>query len=360
MDKVFSSTKKKKIHNIIFVSLIWSVFFVSMQSFEYCFTGAIQVIEQQNGFKIYDLLTIDYNVPILLGFIPIYLSSMVSWGIIPFLFFVLYGPKSYAKFLSLSLFVFILSATIRISFPATCADVLNYGISELSNWKETTLSSFWLKTLKDFGGYGFSCFPSNHCTDSLLLALGTIEFNFLTKETKTKNKNSLIRRIICTLLICIYALMVCSSTYILKVHYFVDWIASLGICLLIWIIFLFIKSNRIQIFFLKQIMNYAYVLGYFDMSFYYSEYITFAKTCRLIEKTQTRNKTIIIDIVIICNYILLFCPTTIGGLNQSSSITKMFTMSSSILLTILLFNIEWFGYFFYQKNAIKKMVKPNL
>ncbi|MDE7433621.1 MAG: phosphatase PAP2 family protein [Mycoplasmoidaceae bacterium] len=75
----------------------------------------------------------------------------------------------------------------------------------------------------------FGCFPSNHCTCSLLLMYAFIDFGFFNQKHDVKSKRFIAKCILIPLF-SVYSLCVCFSTMTLKIHYFVDFCAALGIC----------------------------------------------------------------------------------------------------------------------------------
>lgn len=347
-----------KFHNLFFLGLIWSAFFYVIQSTEYCFRGGIQTLLCVNGpMHINDLTTIDYQIPIYMLFLPYYAMAFGVWAVCPLFLFLIYGPKRFCKFLSIACATYLTSTIISICFPADCSNVVRYGMELLKD--ETGIKQYWHSILGLSSNFGFSCFPSGHCTSTILLMLAIIDFNFFHKTNKKDTVNKILLKVLFSIFAIYYTAMVCGGTFVLKEHYFVDWICSFVMCLIVWTTISLIKNNKLANFFLNLIVNFGYMLGYCDnLNNDLLEKISFSNNVCFIEKKQSVKDIVINDISSIAIYILVMIVAAYAGLNLES---RAWTQLSKALFGIFVISIPfvyWFSIYFYKKNKIRKIIKP--
>lgn len=247
-------------HNCLFGGLLFTVLIVLMQTLQSSFSGFIQLVYEKNVSNfVFDLTTCDYKIPVAPWLSLFYLSAIPSWSIFPIFIYVIYGRKRFSKLLTISLFCYLTTFLIDIICPANCAEINNYGKQILEN-KTGFLNELSYKIVS--GSFPWTSFPSNHCTNQLILMFAVIDFNFVSKTFKKGSNLKLTIKIIFTLLISFYSVCVCASTFILKTHYFIDWVPSLIMVLLFFVIFTFFENNLITKWIYKQMLNFNYAFWY--------------------------------------------------------------------------------------------------
>ncbi len=262
-----------KFHQILIPGAFFSMLFSVIGCIDWDVAGIYQKTIEHNGTTLNSLITIDKYIPIISPLIVIYLTAVGSWVLFPFIIYLVYGKEKYAKTLGVSVFLFIVSLTIKLSFPVSTGTVEQYGVEVLKQKVADGTATFFDKSIITLleSGFYYSGFPSNHCSEQLLLFIAIVDFNFFSRRNKYDpfqkqgymNNSNLPLRIFLTILVAIYTVLVCASTFILKVHYFVDWIPSLCLTLFFWIVLsIFRKINIFQRLFLKFMVNYSAGFGY--------------------------------------------------------------------------------------------------
>lgn len=145
-------------------------------------------------------------------------------------------------------------------------------------------------------------FPSNHCLNQLAIMCGVIYFNFFdrVREPGQKSFNIYLRSFI-TLLVVFFTVMVCASTFILKVHFFVDWIPSVCIVLISGTTILLIKNNKLANWLYKIMINLQYSLWYLNSD----QDITWGKQHCDYKKIETYSKSRIITHYVLSDFFFL-------------------------------------------------------
>ncbi len=251
-----------KFHHCLFAALIWTVIFCVIQSYEGNFVVAIQKTYQNSGaYPPLSLITCDYNIPIISWFNAFYLTAVPTWTIVPIVLFLVYGPKRFGKLISIEILVYSICFVISIILPVSSEPVQQYAKQQMVNqfgfWND--IEKWMLNT-----NFPLLSFPSNHCTNEILLMFAIIDFNFFNKTNKKDSKKILIWKWIFTSLFSCYAVMVCVSTFVLKAHFFVDWIPSVIICIVCWIAMRFVKNDKVANWFNKLFINFGWMMGYYD------------------------------------------------------------------------------------------------
>lgn len=270
------SNKIWKAHNLIFPAIAFSALYMFLENLDWGFRGIAGWAYDKGGVEPISLWTIDGKIPIISTFFIPYATSIAMWLLIPVIFFCIYGRKNFSKFIGISTLVFITNLLIGVCIYANTKPIEQYGIDILQN---LTSKSYFddklISTLKN--GSGYSGFPSNHCTCTLLLFFGFVDFAFCNKKIDIKSKR-FIAEIILIPLFGIYTLSVCAATFILKIHYFVDFWLSLLICVFWWVICSFFKKvNFVDKIYLKAIINFEVIFGY--MSKELVEWKDYMTTC---------------------------------------------------------------------------------
>ncbi len=254
------SQKWFNFHNCLFGGLLFTVLIVLMQTLQSSFSGFIQLVYEKNVSNfVFDLTTCDYKIPVAPWLSLFYLSTIPTWSVFPVFIYVIYGRKRFSKLLTIALFCYLTTFLIDIVFPANCVEIHNYGKLILEN-KTGFFNELSYKIVSD--SFPWTSFPSNHCTNQLILMFAIIDFNFVSKTFEKDTKLKLTIKIFFALLISFYSVSVCASTFVLKTHYFVDWIPSLFIVLLFFVIFTIFENNHITKWTYKQILNFNYAFWY--------------------------------------------------------------------------------------------------
>ncbi len=251
-----------KFHHCLFAGLIWTVIFCFIQTYEGNFVVTIQkAYISSNVYQPFELITCDYKIPIISWFTAFYLTAIPSWTIVPIFLFVIYGSRRFSKLISIEIFVYIISLIIGIAFPVSSEIIQQYGkdamIGTMGFWNN--IERWMLDT-----NFPLLSFPSNHCINQILLMYAVIDFNFFDKTHSFDTQKKIIIKTLLTLFVSFYSIMVCASTFVLKAHFFVDWIPSFVICTIVWIALRLIKKDKIALFFNKLFTNFGWMMGYYD------------------------------------------------------------------------------------------------
>lgn len=311
MSKNFSERNKTLFnwHNILFPTLAWMLIFLFIESFDWTIGGLVQRAYDQHGVDMLPLITIDNKIPIWYWLYYPYVFSIAVWAVMPGLICMFAGKKKFAKFLGISTMFFIFCLIERICVPTSSFEIANIGIHEIEKIaNKTQLQQKILEMLN--GGSGYSCFPSNHCSCTILLLFALIDIFFFEKNKKdTTLMFSL--KIVTTIIFAVFTIMVCIATFSLKVHYFVDFVFSIILCVVFYLVFgLFRKLNFFEKLYLSFFVNFEVYFGYLKSNVQeYAEYITWSLNAKLPNKTQhlTKNRLIV-------HYVFadLFCIAIMG------------------------------------------------
>lgn len=98
-----------------------------------------------------------------------------------------------------------------------------------------------------------------------------------------------------------FTVMVCASTFILKVHFFVDWIPSVCIVLISGTTILLIKNNKLANWLYKIMINLQYSLWYLNSD----QDITWGKQHCDYKKIETYSKSRIITHYVLSDFFFL-------------------------------------------------------
>lgn len=320
-----SKVRLKNFHNSLFGGLLFTVLFVFMQTLQSSFSGFIQLLYEKNlNYYIFNLTTCDYQIPILTWFSLFYLSAIPSWTIIPIFIYVIYGKEKFAKLLTISLCCYLMTFLIDITFPANCSEILEYGKTVLEN-KTGYLNRLCYKII--FGSFPLTSFPSNHCTNQLLLAFAVIDFNFIHKTYSKDTSKKLLLKIILTLIILVYSILVCVSTFVIKVHFFIDWIPSLIMVSLFFVIFSIHKNNSISKFFYKIILNFNFTFWYSSNSSE-KEYLTWGRLHHPRDLNKLSSKILIKHFAIWDITVCVFYGLILFVINNSIFVISLLSVSA--------------------------------
>lgn len=333
-----TKTNWLKFHHCLFAGLIWTVIFCWIQSYEGNFVVAIQKAYQNNGtYPPFSLITCDYNIPIISWFNAFYLTAVPSWTIVPIILFLVYGSKRYSKLISIEIYVYIISFVISIAFPVSSEVIQEYGKQQMA-----TKFGFWADIEKWMLSTNFPLlsFPSNHCINEILLMYAIIDFNFFDKTNKKDSKKTLTLKSIFTSLFSIYAVMVCVSTFVLKAHFFVDWIPSFIICTICWIGLRFVKNDKIANGLNKLFVNFGWMMGYYDSNnkFGSGEELTWGRIYKDDKKPLGGGLRfyLLIDIVVAIIYGTIVAFTNLNIVNTGSKNIAYNFIQPTILFIILI------------------------
>ena len=152
---------------------------------------------------------LDEKIPFIPNFIYIY-NTFYPFMFLTLLYLFKYDEKTYMKGIISGIIGFIICDIIYLYYPTI---MLRPPIPETN-----VLTNLVLKVTYFFDTPAVNCFPSIHCLFSF-----QIIFSYLkTKQISLKSK----------LFIIIYALLIITSTVLVKQHYVVDIISALAICII--------------------------------------------------------------------------------------------------------------------------------
>ena len=327
-----------KFHHCLFAGLIWTVIFVTIECYQCSIVASVQKAYLNSGcYPIFTLETCDYNIPLIPWFNIFYLTAVPTWTVLPIFIYLIYGPRRYAKLLSREIFVFIICSIVALLFPVSCQPILDYAdqvmIDKFGFWND--IQKWMLSTNHS----PFLSFPSNHCVCQILLLYAVIDFNFIDKTNKNDSTKTKIIKWTLTTILCFFTVMVCTSTYVLKVHFFVDWIPSFIICTFVWVAMHFIKHDRITVFFNKIFINFGWMMGYYDTQnrFATSEKLTWGKIYKDNKKPLCGGTRfyVLVDIVVAIIYGTIVTFTNLNIVNVASKSIAWSFVQPIILFTIL-------------------------
>lgn len=174
--------KLVKFHNLLLITALVMPIYVFFASTDWNF-GAFfgEIYNKYSPSSIHTLMTFDKEIPLVSYFYIFYFLSAYTWIFFPAIIFVVYGIRRFSKLISVAICVYSTSLLIKAIFPVSSLPIEDYcrqvlegrtGYYDLKLWNLMQLMS------------PYSCFPSDHCLNSLLLMYAFIDFNFFDK-TKT-------------------------------------------------------------------------------------------------------------------------------------------------------------------------------
>ncbi len=278
-----------KIHNLLFTSLLFGLLFHFIAANQWNLGNVFQkLFETKTDWKMNSLdLSIDRKIPIYVGFLIFYKLGNISWIIIPVIIYFIYGKRRFSKLIVIAIFIYLTNFAINILYPVSSKTIEDYGLQQV-NAIIASGNDEWLyrelqNTLTNMSHY--ACFPSDHCTNTLVLTYAIIDFNYFDNEKHALGFNVkidspkviLVTKATLTSLMVIFCLGVCFSTFTLKVHYFLDFIFALLITSSYWTCYHLIKSKKMTFGLTKFFTNVEYWFGYYlsENGFgKYDQYIT--------------------------------------------------------------------------------------
>lgn len=278
-----------KIHNLLFASILFGLIFHTITANQWNIGSVFQkIFETRTNWKLHSLdLSIDKKIPIYVGFLIFYKLGNVSWVVIPMIIYFVYGKRRFSKLIAIAIVIYSTNFAINILYPVSSELIEDYGLSQVdaiiasgnNEWLYKSLQS----TLLNMPHY--SCFPSDHCSNTLVLTYAIIDFNYFDNEDHTlgfnvkanNTKAILWTKGILTSLMVLFCLSVCFATFTLKIHYFLDFVFALLITSSYWIAYHLIKSRKMTYGLTKFFTNFEYWLGYYSSENgfnRYDQYIT--------------------------------------------------------------------------------------
>lgn len=316
-----------KMHNLIAASCLFGLLFHLICASDWNIGSIIQTKYEYTSFKPFSVETFDKQIPILAGFIIPYKLANIAWVALPIAIYAIYGKRRFAKLIIISLLIYTTNLSIRIVCPISSFQIEEWGRNQIDAMIAAGDNSWCMqllqKTLATMRPY--SCFPSDHCADTLILTYAFIDFNYFDTEDHTMGLNKKIlnykaiswTKLIWTIFIVIFCLLVCFATFALKIHYFVDFIASLGITAFWWIFYCLIKRRKFTNGATKLFTNIENCFGYYDPQNgfgRYNDYLTWSVNHNMLkwitEKSPTKQlvwRYILIDILAITIMVLEGC-----------------------------------------------------
>lgn len=374
MNKTFYSelnqNKCFKLHNLFFGGIIFTLGMVIMQNMQFSFQGWVQSMYKLSGFQFWDwtIPSVDYAIPIIPFFWIIYGAAIASWTILPIFLYMTYGPKRFAKYLTCCMYAYAFAILIAVCTPCDLVGIQNYALSELQD-----KTGFLIKQTRDLikNNVTFDAFPSNHCLNQFDLMFGFILFNFFDKTNRKDSKKILTWKIIWTSLISIFTILVAASTFIMKVHFFVDWIPSLIVSLSVFVIMYFVKTDPVTRFFYKLMNSFQYCFWYVGPNEVNNDIWNWAKIhqdpfkINALSKKEIKKHFIITDIVIFSIYlfmllILNYCLAALEGFDTGNRVFNFLLLRIVIyffLIDFLIFGVYIF-HTIYKKQKIKQITPP--
>lgn len=240
---------KKNINNwikTIFQVLFPLFLFWLIESVIWYFGGLVGIaLHPLNWF--FEPFTIDKQLPIVSWMLIFYIPASALWMLGPVFIYLLKGPKNYYKFLSVSIVVMLLTFIIYTVFPTYSMNLAAYGRQQLEQYQQSW-NMFDKRIYSMLGnGSGYSALPSNHVSCTWLVTFGII---FCVDENKKPEfkpkvipKWYKISAIVIKIFFVIYSILVGLSTFLLKQHFFVDWIGSILITFPIYFLFIDLSST---------------------------------------------------------------------------------------------------------------------
>ncbi len=259
-----------KIHNLLFASILFGLIFHAITANQWNIGSVFQkIFETRTNWKLHSLdLSIDKKMK---ESFPGYES----------------GKRRFSKLIAIAIVIYSTNFAISILYPVSSESIENYGLSQVNaiiasgnnEWLYKTLQS----TLLNMSHY--SCFPSGHCSNTLVLTYAIIDFNYFDNEDHTlgfnvKANNTKViswTKGILTSLMVLFCLSVCFATFTLKVHYFLDFVFALLITSSYWIAYHLIKSKKMTYGLTKFFTNVECWFGYYSSENgfnRYDQYIT--------------------------------------------------------------------------------------
>lgn len=374
MIKTFCSENTNKIiklHNLFFGGIIFTLGMVIMQNMQFSFQGWIQSMYKAVWFKFWDLSipSIDYHIPVIPFFYIIYGFAIATWTIFPIFIYLVYGSKRFARFLTCCMYTYIFAFLIAICTPC---DITNVQIHALEQIKDKTGYLFEQSRQLIEKSVKFNAFPSNHCLDQFNLMFGVVLFNFFDKTNKKDSNKIITCKIIWTLLISIFTGLVVASTFIMKMHFFVDWIPSLIISLSVFVIMYFIKTDPVTRFFYKLMNSFQYCFWYVGQDEVKADIFNWAKIhqdpvkINTLSKKQIKKHFIITDIAIFSMYLFItfvlnYCLVILEGYVTNNKFFN-FLMLRMVIHVSLIAYVVFIMYLFhtiYKKQQEKQITPPN-
>lgn len=317
MCSYFESRKDRlsyKLHNLLIPAFLTLTFYGLIACGEWNLSNLIQYgFERANHLYTFPI-DIDKTIPIIPFFAIIYSTSTTAWYVIPLFIYLVYGKERYSKLLGVATFVYLTSFIIKIIFPVSTEAVQQYGLSQMELIKNRDFCEDIVYQLLK-GRFVYAGFPSNHCSDTLLLLIAIVDFNFFDKTQQySPHKLQGIRlakqstKIIWTTIFGIYTTLVCMSTFILKVHYVFDWIPALVNCLSWYLLFSFFpRFNIFKKLWLEFIINYQVACGYMpNKDRRYSNVVTWGRKYWTTDKLELLDKHKFIKHYVLADALTIF------------------------------------------------------
>ncbi len=234
---------KKNINNwikLMFQILIPLFLFWFIESIVWYLGGIIGwAIHPTNYY--FEPFTIDRYIPVISWMLIFYAPASALWILGPVFIYLIKGPKNYYKFLSVSIVVMFFTLIIFIIYPTYSYNLAQLGKEQL--WTNKDHWNFFDEKMYNLlsNGLYYSAFPSNHVSCTWLVVLG---FIFCVNDSKTKEFKPQVKTKkpiyeIVKIIFVIYACLVTFSTFLLKQHFFVDWIGSILITFSVYFLFVY-------------------------------------------------------------------------------------------------------------------------
>lgn len=232
-------SKWKEIYIVLLVSLTSGFVFFTMENWVWFYGYSLGKVLQTNGY-VFEPWTFEQNIPVIPAFFYIYIIAIPFWilGFMGIYYFK--GAKSCYKVLGISAFIFFITAIIYTAAPTYAGNLAVCGWKQIDGKHGVMYDT--VRTMWTSGVYLSAC-PSQHSSCSIIIALAFLGG----RDDKSFSKKNEWYRPLVTSLIWMYAILVCLSTFFLKQHFFIDWIVSLGLCCLCWI--LCVKYPKINVFY---------------------------------------------------------------------------------------------------------------
>ena len=225
-NKDLSEQKNKYI--VLLVGITSAFVFLTMENCVWLYGYLIGKLLQTNGY-VFEPWMFEKNIPVVSQFFFIYIFAIPFWIFSFTGIYYLKGPKACYKSLGISAIVFFITGIIYTAAPTYAGNLAAYGWKQIANKNGFIYDK--IRIMWNTGIYLSAC-PSQHCSCSILITFAFL-FN---KNEKQVNKNQIISRYLVSSFISIYSFLVCLSTFLLKQHFFIDWLVSLSLCSLCWII----------------------------------------------------------------------------------------------------------------------------
>ncbi len=214
---------------IVFLVSITSAFvFLTMGNWVWFYGYVVGKALQTKGY-VFEPWLFERKLPIVSQFFFIYIFAFPFWIFSFTSIYYFKGPKACYKTLGISAMVFFITAIIYTVSPTYVGNLVVYGHKQIADKNGFIYNK--IRIMWDTGIYLSAC-PSQHSSCSVLIA-----FAFLFNENQRHtNKNKVWSRRLVSSLVSVYSFLVCLSTFLLKQHFFIDWLVSLSLCSFCWIL----------------------------------------------------------------------------------------------------------------------------